>query len=101
MNPPKFSVSSEASLTGFAIYPPYAAAKAGVNNLAKIHSAEWARYGIRVKCLVLGPIETPAWELLLDEETKRRMAAMRALKRLDTPEEIAYPCMFLASEASS
>jgi NAD(P)-dependent dehydrogenase (short-subunit alcohol dehydrogenase family) len=95
------NISSEASLTGFAIYPPYAAAKAGVNNLTKTHSAEWARYGIRVNCLVLGPIETPAWELLLDEETKRRMAATRALKRLGTPAEIAYPCMFLASEASS
>ncbi len=95
------NISSEASLTGFAIYPPYAAAKAGVNNLTKTHSAEWARYGIRVNCLVLGPIETPAWELLLDEETKRRMAATRALKRLGTPDEIAYPCIFLASDASS
>jgi NAD(P)-dependent dehydrogenase (short-subunit alcohol dehydrogenase family) len=95
------NISSEASLTGFALYPPYAAAKAGVNNLTKTHYAEWARHGIRVNCLVLGPIETPAWELLLDEETKRRMAATRALKRLGTPEEIAYPCMFLASEASS
>lgn len=95
------NISSEASLTGFAIYPPYAAAKAGVNNLTKTHSAEWAQYGIRVNCLILGPIETPAWELLLDEETKRRMAATRALKRLGTPEEIAYPCIFLASDASS
>ena len=95
------NISSEASLTGFAIYPPYAAAKAGVNNLTRTHSAEWARNGIRVNCLVLGPIETPAWELLLDPETKRRMASTRALKRLGTPEEIAYPCIFLASEASS
>jgi NAD(P)-dependent dehydrogenase (short-subunit alcohol dehydrogenase family) len=95
------NISSEASLTGFAIYPPYAAAKAGVNNLTKTHSAEWAQYDIRVNCLILGPIETPAWELLLDEETKRRMAATRALKRLGTPEEIAYPCIFLASDASS
>jgi NAD(P)-dependent dehydrogenase (short-subunit alcohol dehydrogenase family) len=95
------NISSEASLTGFAIYPPYAAAKAGVNNLTKTQSAEWARHGIRVNCLVLGPIETPAWKLLLDEETKARMAATRALKRLGTPEEIAYPCIFLASEASS
>lgn len=95
------NISSEASLTGFAIYPPYAAAKAAVNNLTKTHSAEWARYGIRVNCLVLGPIETPAWELLLDEETKRRMASARALKRLGTPEEVAYPCIFLASDASS
>jgi len=95
------NISSEASLTGFAIYPPYAAAKAGVNNLTKTHSSEWAQYGIRVNCLVLGPIETPAWELLLDEETKRRMASTRALKRLGTPEEIAYPCIFLASDASS
>ncbi len=95
------NISSEASLTGFAIYPPYAAAKAGVNNLTRTHSSEWARFGIRVNCLILGPIETPAWELLLDEETKQRMASTRALKRLGTPEEIAYPCMFLASEASS
>jgi NAD(P)-dependent dehydrogenase (short-subunit alcohol dehydrogenase family) len=95
------NISSEASLTGFALYPPYAAAKAAVNNLTKTHCAEWAQYGIRVNCLILGPIETPAWELLLDEETKRRMAATRALKRLGTPEEIAYPCIFLASDASS
>ncbi len=95
------NISSEASLTGFALYPPYAAAKAGVNNLTKTHSSEWARYGVRVNCLVLGPIETPAWELLLDQPTKRRMAAARALKRLGTPEEVACPCMFLASEASS
>ena len=95
------NISSESSLTGFAIYPPCAAAKTGVNNLTRTQSSEWAQYGIRVNCVVLGPIETPAWELLLDEETKRRMAATRALKRLGTPEEIAYPCIFLASDASS
>ena len=94
------NISSEASHTGFAIYPPYAAAKAGVNNLTKTHSSEWPNNGIRVNCLVLGPIETPAWELLLDEETKRRMASTRH-QALGTPEEIAYPCIFLASDASS
>jgi NAD(P)-dependent dehydrogenase (short-subunit alcohol dehydrogenase family) len=81
----------------------YAAAKAGVINLTKSHACEWGEFGIRVNCVVPGPIETEAasargWS---NPDLVARVARTRALGRLGRVEEIAYPCVFLASDAAS
>ncbi len=81
----------------------YAAAKFAVINLTKSHASEWGEFGIRVNCIVPGPIETEAatargWGT---PKLVAIVAGDRALGRLGVVEEIAYPCIFLASDASS
>ena len=81
----------------------YGASKAGVINLTQSHAAEWGVHGIRVNCIAPGPIETPgAAERTWPNPTIRQaMVNSRSLQRFGTVEEIAYPCMFLASDAAS
>jgi NAD(P)-dependent dehydrogenase (short-subunit alcohol dehydrogenase family) len=68
---------------------------------------EWAPYNIRVNCIAPGPIETEGYLEVLQrtnpnaEAVYRSVAARVALGRWGRVEEIAYPTIFLASEASS
>jgi NAD(P)-dependent dehydrogenase (short-subunit alcohol dehydrogenase family) len=82
---------------------PYGASKAGVINLTVSHAGEWGRHGIRVNCIAPGPIDTEgaAPRVWPNPKVKEMVARSRALGRFGVVEEIAYPCMFLASEASS
>jgi len=82
---------------------PYGAAKAGVINLTVSHAGEWGPAGIRVNCIAPGPIDTGrrgarVWP---NPKVKDMVARSRALQRFGRVEEIAYPCIFLASDASS
>ncbi len=92
------NVSSESALEGWSEMPHYAAAKAGVINLTLSHASEWGPKGIRVNCVIPGKIvteqENPLW---LDPRATRHIA----LRRFGQVSEIAFPCIFLASEAAS
>ncbi len=96
-------MSSTAGVHGSSFMLPYGAAKAGVINLTMSHAAEWGSLGIRVNCIAPGPIETEGagarvWP---NPKIKEMVAKTRALERFGRVEEIAYPCIFLVSEASS
>ena len=68
----------------------------------------WGRQGIRVNCIAPGPIETEGYLGVL---TKQDPAAAKkaydavanrtGMGRWGKVHEIAYPCIFLASEASA
>ena len=68
----------------------------------------WGRKGVRVNCIAPGPVETEGYLGVL---TSRRaadgkkaydaVAARVGMGRWGKVEEIAYPCIFLASAASS
>jgi NAD(P)-dependent dehydrogenase (short-subunit alcohol dehydrogenase family) len=97
------NLSSLAGVHGASTNVPYAAAKAGIINLTLTHSAEWGPAGIRVNCIAPGPIDTEnagprVWP---DPEAREAMARSRALGRFGRPEEVAYACLFLASQAAS
>ena len=79
-------------LTGAA----YAAAKGGIESLAKSMAQELAPRGITVNVIAPGAIETP---MLRAHSTERKqgMAASTPLKRLGQPEEIASAISYLAS----
>jgi NAD(P)-dependent dehydrogenase (short-subunit alcohol dehydrogenase family) len=96
------NMSSEAGTYGAPGMAHYAAAKAGVQNLTRTLAMEWAPHGILVNCVAPGPVDTPEAETRSwgTPELKKQVEASTALNRLARVEEIAWPCVFLASEAA-
>ncbi|WP_026089284.1 MULTISPECIES: 2,4-dienoyl-CoA reductase [Bacillus] len=78
-----------------------ASAKAGVLAMTRTLAVEWGRqYGIRVNAIAPGPIERTggADKLWISEEAAKRTINSVPLKRLGTPEEIAYLASFMLSD---
>lgn len=101
------NVSSVAGVYGSTTMPHYGAAKAAVINLTRTLGSAWARHNIRVNCIAPGPIETEGYmdnlkKVVPDAEKIYNAVASRvAMGRWGKVEEIAHPCLFLASDASS
>ena len=100
------NISSIAGEHGSTLMAPYAAAKAGVINFTKTLALAWAEHGIRVNAIAPGPIVTEGYEEALragggGEETFTKVANAVAMRRWGRPEEVAYPALFLVSEAAS
>lgn len=97
------NISSTAGVHGSPTMLPYGASKAGLINLTTSHAGEWGSHGIRVNCIAPGPIDTEgaAPRVWPNPKVKEMVKRSRALGRFGTVEEIAYPCLFLASDASS
>ncbi len=92
--------SSAAGVLGLPGYAAvYAAAKASIINFTISAAIDWAKYGIRVNCISPGPIMVEKYEGKTEYIESCKMST--PMRRLGTPEEIAYPCIFLASDASS
>jgi NAD(P)-dependent dehydrogenase (short-subunit alcohol dehydrogenase family) len=99
------SVINVASVAGVAAAPlvgPYGAAKAGLISLTRTLAAEWGEAGVRVNALCPGwtatELNRSLWE---DAVVGPAMVAGSAMKRWASPEEMAGPAVFLASDASS
>jgi hypothetical protein len=97
------NISSTAGVYGHSNMLPYSASKAAVINLTTCHAAEWGVHRIRVNCVVPGPIDTEGAAPIVWPNPAIREATRlsRALQRFGRVEEIAYPCLFLASDAAS
>ena len=85
----------------------YGASKAAVINFTRALGMAWGRKGIRVNCIAPGPVETEGYLGVLTKQTGRgqeglrqRWPAASGMGRWGKVEEIAYPCVFLASDAS-
>ncbi|MCW2381348.1 MULTISPECIES: SDR family NAD(P)-dependent oxidoreductase [unclassified Sphingobium] len=97
------SIGSVAAVPGNTMY---AAAKAGLRAVARTLAAELIGRGIRVNMVSPGPTETPIINRSgLPPEAVAGMRAMMTdaipMKRMGTPEEIARPVLFLASDEAS
>jgi citronellol/citronellal dehydrogenase len=75
------------------------AARAGIRNLVRTLSIEWARYGIRVNAVAPGTIATEAFERVYDAQTRRRIASEQPLGRFGRPEDVAWAVAYLVSPA--
>ena len=77
-----------------------ASAKHAVVGLTQTAAREYGTQGIRVNAVGPGFIKTPLLSVL-DDPTIETIAAMHAMKRLGTPEEVAALVCFLASDDAS
>jgi NAD(P)-dependent dehydrogenase (short-subunit alcohol dehydrogenase family) len=95
------NISSGAGTRGSPFTGPYAAAKAGMNNITQTLALELAPR-IRVNAVAPGPVVTEAFERVLNvDDLYERLADSIPLGRLGTPEDIAAAVVYLASPAAS
>jgi 3-oxoacyl-[acyl-carrier protein] reductase len=101
------NISSIAGVYGSTMMSHYGAAKSAVITLTRELGVAWGRKGIRVNCIAPGPVETEGYLDVLKQagpdgkKTYDAVAARVGMGRWGKVEEIAYPCVFLASAASS
>lgn len=98
------NISSGASFLALPNVAPYGAAKAGINSLTRSLAAAWTGKGIRVNGVACGAIKTEGYNkstVLAQTSDETVLGPGNAIGRIGRPEEIAYPVLFLASDASS
>ncbi|MDG6998712.1 MAG: glucose 1-dehydrogenase [Nitrososphaerota archaeon] len=103
------SIVNNASTLGFVSNPrdaAYCASKGGVIALTRQMAFDYAKHGIRVNCVCAGPTLTPRMERTIQShknphELRKEILSRVLFDRFATPEEIAYPVLFLASKEAS
>jgi len=96
------NISSGAGTRGSPRTGPYAAAKAGLNNMTQTLALELAPRGIRVNAVSPGPVVTEAFrEVLGVSDQIDELARTIPLGRTGTPDDIAAAVLYLASPAAS
>lgn len=94
--------SSAAAEVGLVNHEVIAAAKAGIEGLTRAAAATYARYQIRVNAVAPGLTRTPMTERLTSfEPALKKSAAMHALGRIGTPEDVASAAYWLLSPQQS
>jgi 3-oxoacyl-[acyl-carrier protein] reductase len=95
-------VASTAGQRGEALHSHYAASKGAIISLTKSLAPELAPYGVLVNCVAPGWVKTDmSAPALADAEGRARVFATIPLGRVATPEEIAYPVAFVASDGAT
>src|SRR5213595_2626067 len=101
------NIASVAGVYGSTMMSHYGAAKSAVIMLTRELGVAWGRKGIRVNCIAPGPVETEGYLDVLKQagpdgkKTYDAVAARVGMGRWGKVHEIAYPCVFLASDASA
>ncbi|MGE4427100.1 MAG: SDR family oxidoreductase [Solirubrobacteraceae bacterium] len=75
------------------------ASRAAVENLMRVLSIEWARFGIRLNAIAAGQFGTQTFLTKYPREMVESAAAMVPLQRLGTEDEFAWLVAFLCSPA--
>ena len=96
-------VSSIMGLTGDVALVGYCASKGALLAAGRALALELAPEGIRVNCIAPGQVRTPMWEQAVESRGEAAVAASVAKHPLGlgTPDQIAWPIVFLLSDAAS
>jgi NAD(P)-dependent dehydrogenase (short-subunit alcohol dehydrogenase family) len=95
------NTASMLSFFGGPLVPGYTASKGGVMQLTKSLAVSYATDDIRVNAIAPGWIATPLTQAIQDDPARSNEILMRTpMKRWGTPEDVAGPVLFLASEAA-
>jgi NAD(P)-dependent dehydrogenase (short-subunit alcohol dehydrogenase family) len=98
------NISSGASQLGLPYVAPYGAAKAGVNNLTLTFAGALGPKGIRVNCIAVGAVASEGFVKEMQRigrDPDDVGGQSNGIGRAGRPDEIAYPILFLASDAAS
>lgn len=74
------------------------AARAGVAHVSQNLSVEWAPAGIRINCVLPGPIETGGLAVYSDE-ARAALARSNPLRRLGDVQDIAEAVAYLSADS--
>ncbi|MCU0830379.1 MAG: SDR family oxidoreductase [Rhizobiaceae bacterium] len=77
----------------------YAASKAALDQMSRVHALEWGRHGIRVNVIAPGWFPTPMTDGLLSGPTGAVLRQKNPLGRLGEAGDIAGAVLLLASDA--
>lgn len=91
------SVSAQRCHPGQSVY---AASKGGVESLTRALASEYARFGVRVNCVVPGPVQTAMLESALAAAPQKVLDKI-PMRRLGQPHEVAQLVAFLLSDSAS
>ncbi|MEE9443990.1 MAG: 3-oxoacyl-ACP reductase family protein [candidate division Zixibacteria bacterium] len=94
-------ISSTAGQRGEAFCSPYAATKSALIGITKSLAPELAEYNIRVNCVAPGWVDTDMTKPTMNSPEAERVLNMIPLHRIGTPEELAGPVLFIASDMAS
>ena len=96
------NIASMLSFQGGIRVPSYTSSKSGIKGLTMAMANEWAKHGIHVNAIAPGYMATDNTDALRKDEKRNEEILGRIPQgRWGTPEDMAGPCIFLASEASS
>jgi 3-oxoacyl-[acyl-carrier protein] reductase len=96
------AISSTAGQRGEAFHSHYAAAKGGMISFVKSLAAELARHRVLVNCVAPGWVETDMSKPVLQTKAGAKLLQTQIpIGRAATPEEIAGPILFLASDLAT
>jgi NAD(P)-dependent dehydrogenase (short-subunit alcohol dehydrogenase family) len=96
------NTSSVAALVGGENAHAYTASKGGMISLSRALAVEFGPQNVRVNCICPGVIDTPMVEPVVGPfKDPSRPFRLSPIRRLGTPEDIAYCALYLASEESS
>ena len=95
------NTGSIVGITGIPILVDYAASKAGIHALTKSLALYLGEKGIRVNCVVPGPVWTPNIPATMPLAEIEKFGHEVALKRPGQPEELAPAYVLLASQDGS
>ena len=82
--------------TGMTMPPAYAAIKAGLGNYSRYLASYWGGQGVRVNVVCPGGVSDGQPAAFVDN-----YAARTPMRRMATPEEVAGPVAFLATDAAA
>ena len=96
------NVTSISGIQGLPVAHTYTAAKGAAINLTRSLGITYCGDNIRVNCIAPGFIDTPMVASVLGLFNDPNMAdRLTPMKRPGTPEEMAYGCLYLASDEAS
>lgn len=96
------NIASMLSFQGGIRVPSYTASKSGLAGLTKLMANEWAKHEINVNAIAPGYMATNNTEALQKDQVRNAEILGRIpAGRWGKPEDVAGPCVFLASDAAS
>ena len=96
------NIASMLSYQGGIRVPSYAASKSAVMGITRAMANEWAEHNININAIAPGYMETNNTAALRADEARNKSILERIpAGRWGTPDDIAGPCVFLASDAAN